>query len=46
MSLEVRDLVVRFGGVSALAGVSFAVRPGGVTSLIGPMRGQDHRLQT
>ena len=36
MSLEVRDLVVRFWGVSALAGVSFAVRPGGVTSLIGP----------
>jgi branched-chain amino acid transport system ATP-binding protein len=34
--LTVRDLVVRFGGVSALAGVSFAVRPRGVTSLIGP----------
>ena len=35
-NLAVHDLVVRFGGVSALAGVSFAVRPGGVTSLIGP----------
>ena len=35
-TLAVRDLVVRFGGVTALAGVSFAVRPGGVTSLIGP----------
>jgi len=34
--LEVRDLSVRFGGVTALAGVSFAVEPGGVTSLIGP----------
>jgi branched-chain amino acid transport system ATP-binding protein len=34
--LAVSELVVRFGGVSALAGVSFAVRPGGVTSLIGP----------
>jgi branched-chain amino acid transport system ATP-binding protein len=34
--LEVRDLAMRFGGVAALAGVSFAVRPGGVTSLIGP----------
>jgi branched-chain amino acid transport system ATP-binding protein len=35
-NLEVRDLAMRFGGVAALAGVSFAVRPGGVTSLIGP----------
>ena len=34
--LEARDLTVRFGGVTALAGVSFAVRPGTVTSLIGP----------
>jgi branched-chain amino acid transport system ATP-binding protein len=34
--LEVRDLAMRFGGVAALAGVSFTVRPGGVTSLIGP----------
>jgi branched-chain amino acid transport system ATP-binding protein len=34
--LEVRDLAVRFGGVAALGGVSFAVAPGAVTSLIGP----------
>ena len=34
--LEVQDLAVRFGGVAALGGVSFAVRPGTVTSLIGP----------
>lgn len=36
MILEARDLTVRFGGVSALAGVSFQVAPGTVTSLIGP----------
>jgi branched-chain amino acid transport system ATP-binding protein len=35
-NLEVRDLAMRFGGVAALAGVTFVVRPGGVTSLIGP----------
>jgi branched-chain amino acid transport system ATP-binding protein len=35
-ALEVEDLSVRFGGVAALGGVSFAVAPGGVTSLIGP----------
>jgi branched-chain amino acid transport system ATP-binding protein len=34
--LEARDLTVRFGGVSALTGVSFQVAPGTVTSLIGP----------
>jgi branched-chain amino acid transport system ATP-binding protein len=34
--LEVGDLAVRFGGVSALGGVSFAVAAGTVTSLIGP----------
>src|SRR5262245_14893222 len=34
--LEVRDLSVQFGGVSALAGVSFDVRPSTITSLIGP----------
>jgi branched-chain amino acid transport system ATP-binding protein len=34
--LEARDLTVRFGGVSALAAVSFQVAPGTVTSLIGP----------
>jgi branched-chain amino acid transport system ATP-binding protein len=36
MSLEVREVTVRFGGVVALAGVSFDVRPPGITSLIGP----------
>jgi branched-chain amino acid transport system ATP-binding protein len=36
VTLEARDLTVRFGGVAALAGVSFAVAPGTVTSLIGP----------
>ena len=35
-ALEVHDLAVRFGGVAALGGVSFAVQPGTVTSLIGP----------
>jgi branched-chain amino acid transport system ATP-binding protein len=34
--LEVRDLAVRFGGVTAVGGVSFAVAAGTVTSLIGP----------
>jgi branched-chain amino acid transport system ATP-binding protein len=34
--LEALDLTVRFGGVSALAGVSFQVAPGTITSLIGP----------
>lgn len=36
MSLAVHDLTVQFGGVQALAGVSFEVRPGTITSLIGP----------
>ena len=36
MTLEVRDVSVRFGGVAALAGVTFAVAPDAVTSLIGP----------
>jgi branched-chain amino acid transport system ATP-binding protein len=36
MSLAVRDLAVRFGGVSALAGITFEVQAGAVTSLIGP----------
>jgi len=36
MSLAVQDLAVRFGGVTALAGVSFEVEPGRITSLIGP----------
>jgi branched-chain amino acid transport system ATP-binding protein len=35
-TLAVEDLAVEFGGVAALAGVSFAVRPGTITSLIGP----------
>jgi branched-chain amino acid transport system ATP-binding protein len=35
-ALEVSELAVRFGGVAALGGVSFAVAPGTVTSLIGP----------
>jgi branched-chain amino acid transport system ATP-binding protein len=34
--LTVEDLGVSFGGVVALAGVSFVVRPGTITSLIGP----------
>ena len=34
--LEVRDLAVRFGGVTAVGGVSFTVSGGTVTSLIGP----------
>jgi branched-chain amino acid transport system ATP-binding protein len=34
--LAVRDLAVQFGGVAALAGVSFSVVPGSITSLIGP----------
>jgi branched-chain amino acid transport system ATP-binding protein len=36
MTLSVHDLAVSFGGVTALAGVSFAVEPGSITSLIGP----------
>lgn len=36
MTLEARDLTVHFGGVAALAGVTFQVAPGTVTSLIGP----------
>jgi branched-chain amino acid transport system ATP-binding protein len=35
-TLTVEDLAVEFGGVSALAGVSFAVRAATITSLIGP----------
>ena len=36
MTLAVRDLAVRFGGVTALEAVSFDVRPGSITSVIGP----------
>jgi sulfate-transporting ATPase len=35
-TLEVRDLVVRFGGVTAVAGVSLTLRPGRISGLIGP----------
>jgi branched-chain amino acid transport system ATP-binding protein len=34
--LAVKDLAVRFGGVTALERVSFEVRPGSITSVIGP----------
>ncbi|MGI9332704.1 MAG: ABC transporter ATP-binding protein [Gammaproteobacteria bacterium] len=34
--LEVRDVVVRFGGIVALGGVSFSVPPGRILGLIGP----------
>src|SRR5262249_53169628 len=34
--LAVRDLAVRFGGVTALESVSFEVQPGSITSVIGP----------
>lgn len=36
MSLALAEVSVRFGGVAALAGVTFEVQPGVVTSLIGP----------
>ena len=36
MTLAVRDLAVRFGGVAALEAVTFEVRPGSITSVIGP----------
>ena len=35
-ALEIADLGVTFGGVRAVAGVSFAVAPGSLTALIGP----------
>src|SRR5437763_1262918 len=34
--LEVADVTVRFGGVTAVNGARFAVEPGTVTGLIGP----------
>jgi ABC-type branched-subunit amino acid transport system ATPase component len=34
--LEVRDLTRSFGGVQAVAGISFGISPGKITGLIGP----------
>jgi branched-chain amino acid transport system ATP-binding protein len=34
--LDVRGVTVRFGGITALDGVSFSVRAGSITGLIGP----------
>lgn len=34
--LEVSDVGVRFGGVNALDGLSFTIRPGNICALIGP----------
>ena len=36
LSLQVEGVDLRFGGIHALRGVSFAARPGQVTALIGP----------
>jgi branched-chain amino acid transport system ATP-binding protein len=36
VGLEVRDLTVRFAGITALDAVSFSVEPGAVHALIGP----------
>jgi branched-chain amino acid transport system ATP-binding protein len=35
-ALVIDELTIRFGGVTALDGVSFSVRPGSLTALIGP----------
>lgn len=35
-SLEVQDLTKRFGPVTAVDGLSFAIEPGRVTALAGP----------
>ena len=34
--LQISDLSVTFGGLAALSGVSFAVRPGEIRAVIGP----------
>jgi len=34
--LHVEELAINFGGISALAGVSFDVEPGSVFTIIGP----------
>ena len=36
MSLLVEDVTLRFGGVAALAGVTFDAHAEGITGLIGP----------
>lgn len=36
MSIEVRDVAVRFGGITALQGVSLTVEPGQIVTVIGP----------
>jgi branched-chain amino acid transport system ATP-binding protein len=34
--LEIRDVALRFGGIVALDGISFAIQPGQILGLIGP----------
>lgn len=34
--LNVSDLTVRFGGITALSGISFSIQQGGIVGLIGP----------
>ena len=35
-ALAVQDVAIAFGGVTAVAGVSFAVEPGEIFAIIGP----------